>query len=380
MLPRESSQIELCTLLESLPEAVFIVDNSGRILEANSPTERFVGVKRDQLRGMHIDDLTKVISIKADNKALEYTNLAVTRALAGEPVRNERRIFELRDDQRLEALVSANPMRASGGRIIGALVVIGDVTELTQLQRRLSDTERHQAIGQMAAGLVHDFNNVLDTLERAVTLMEMREQAPVEQRHPYIDIAHKSIRRGAEIVARLRQYLKNGSGEITAVEARQIVEESLELIQPMLQTTHDSVRVTRELGEAGTVRTNVADLRRVFVNLMINALQAMPQGGELTIKTERTSGDGGRARITVGDTGVGIPEHQQKQIFYPYFTTKPAGTGLGLSTARRIVLSYGGAIHFWSAPGKGTRFTVELPLTHERSDRKPRSDLAKVAA
>jgi two-component system NtrC family sensor kinase len=219
----------------------------------------------------------------------------------------------------------------------------------------------------MAAGLVHDFNNVLDTLEKAVTLMELREQTPVEQRRPYVDIAHKAIRRGAEIVARLRQYLRNGSGEVTTMSLQQIVEESLELIQPMVQTAHQNVKVKRELADAGIVRANAADLRRVFVNLMINALQAMPNGGELTVKTDRNT-EGARGRVIVADTGVGIPKHQQKKIFFPYFTTKQNGTGLGLSGAQRIVLSYHGSISFWSEPGKGTRFTVELPLAQERKE------------
>jgi PAS domain S-box-containing protein len=368
MLERGSSQIELCTLLENLPEAVFIVESGGRIIEANSPTERIVGLKPEQLRGMNLAELAKVVSIKEQGRALDTANLAISRALRGETLRNEHRVFEKSEDERLEALVSANPMRSADGNICGALVVVRDISELTQLQRRLADTERHRAIGHMAAGLVHDFNNVLDTLEKAVTLMQLKEQTSPEQRRPYIDIAHKAVRRGAEIVARLRQYLKNGTGEVTTMDTRQIVEESLELIQPMLQTAHQNVKVKRELNDAGVVRANAADLRRVMLNLMINALQAMPNGGELTVKTERNGGDGSRARVMVADTGVGIPKHQQKKVFFPYFTTKPNGTGLGLSGAQRILLSYHGSIHFWSEPGKGTRFTVELPIAQERKE------------
>lgn len=367
-------------MLESLPEAVFIVDSSGCILEANGPCEHFLRVKREQLRGMQLSELVKVVSIKQEGRALDTARLAITRAMKGEAVRNEHRVIETGEDERMDALVSANPMRAQDGRIIGALVVIRDVTELNQLQRRLADTERHRAIGHMAAGIVHDFNNVLDTVEKAVTLMEMKAEGPAEQRKPYIDIAHKAVRRGAEIVARLRQFLKNGSGEVTLVDVKQSLEESLELIQPMLQTAHQNVKVRRELADAGKVRANAADLRRVLTNLMINALQAMPQGGELAVKTERV-GDGARAKITVADTGVGIPPAQQKKIFFPYFTTKASGTGLGLSGAQRIVLSYHGSIHFTSEPGKGTRFFVELPVAQERREG-PRlvSGLARMAA
>jgi signal transduction histidine kinase len=103
---------------------------------------------------------------------------------------------------------------------------------------------------------------------------------------------------------------------------------------------------------------NAADLRRVFANLIINALQAMPQGGELTVHCEESNGT---VMAWVRDTGVGIPPEQQKNIFMPYFTTKPTGTGLGLSGAQKIIVSQAGKISFSSEPGKGSTFQVELP-------------------
>ena len=361
MPERETPHIQLCTLLESLPEAVLIVDSSGTIVETNTPAERLIGRTRGELRGMRIADLAKVISINEDGRQLDLGKLAITRALKGEQVRNEFRTFELNEDERIEALVSANPMRDSGGHIIGALIVIRDVTETNQLQRRLADTERHGAIGHMATGIIHDFNNVLDTLEKGITVMELRADNPIEQRKAYLGMMHKAVRRGSEIVGRLRQYVKNGSGEIGIVDLKQVLEETVELAVPLLQTSNRDVKLVRDLEAVGAVRGNAADLRRTFTNLIINALQAMPTGGELTLRLER-GGDGTLARVTIADTGSGIPYHQQKKIFYPYFTTKPQGTGLGLSGAQKVILSYGGSIRFHSEPGKGTKFFIELPL------------------
>src|SRR5438067_7500728 len=252
-------------------------------------------------------------------------------------------------------------MRDPACKIIGALVEIRDVTETNQLQRRLADTERHRAIGHMAAGLIHDFNNVLDTLEKGITVMELRAESPIEQRQSYLQMMHKAVRRGSEIVSRLRQYLKDGSSEVGVVNLKQVLEETVELAIPLLQTSNRDVKLVRELEPDGNVRGNAADLRRTFTNLIINALQAMPAGGELALRLERAN-DGTLARVTIADTGSGIPYNQQKKIFYPYFTTKPQGTGLGLSGAQKLILSYGGSIRFHSEPGKGTKFFIELPL------------------
>jgi signal transduction histidine kinase len=116
------------------------------------------------------------------------------------------------------------------------------------------------------------------------------------------------------------------------------------------------------------VRGNATDLRRVFTNLIVNAIEAMPRGGELWVMVDEHNGN---VRAQVADTGAGIPAEQQKKIFYPYFSTKAKGTGLGLSSAQRTVLSYGGNIRVQSEPGKGTRFTVELPPLDENGQKQP---------
>lgn len=356
---------ELCTLLESLPEAVFIVDAGGRVVETNSSAERFTRRTREQLRGVHVEELTRNTWLPdGASKRLEFPRSAVSRALRGERISNERRVFFPEEEDRIQALVSANPMVDGGGRIIGALVVIRDVTELTALQERLAATERHQAIGQFAAGMIHDFNNVLDTIEKATTLVELKSDASASERKVYLELMHKAVRRGAEIISRLREYLRNESAELCPVDVVQLLDESLELTQAMWQA--GNITVHRDLKPAARVHGNAADLRRVFTNLIVNAVQAMPNGGTLSITCEQVNST---VRVTVGDTGHGIPPEKRKKIFYPYFTTKQRGTGLGLSQAQRIVLGHKGNIRFHSEVGKGTRFIVDLPAMVEQPGR-----------
>jgi PAS domain S-box-containing protein len=365
LLPKITSevrrQMEISTLLESMPEGVLIVDAEGQLLEVNSSAENFFGRKREELRGANMRDLERLVTLTQQAETLRFPNYALTRALNGEMVRNERRTFRMSGNSDvIEALVSASPIRDDGA-IIGAVVIIRDVSELTALQRQLSDTERHHAIGQMAAGLAHDFNNVLDTIEKAATVLELKSEAPVDQRRSYLQMIHHAVARGAEIIERLRQYLRDRSTDLRPVDLEKLVRDTVDLTQPMLHEAQN-IRLQTAIRPVPRVRGNVADLRRVFTNLIMNAIEAMPRGGELWVGLEEHNGS---VRAQVADTGVGIPLEQQKKIFYPYFSTKAKGTGLGLSGAQRIVLSYGGNIRVQSEPGKGTRFIVEIPKIEE---------------
>ena len=360
--------LELSTLLESMPEAVFIFDRNARLVDVNRAAEQICACSREELRGAHVNFLARHMGVYKHAQPEQLSSLAVTRALRGETVPNEARTFSNpADGSAVDALISANPMRGSEGEIIGALLVVRDVTEINQLQRRISDTERHLAIGQMATGIAHDFNNVLNTITQATALLQARPDQSQEQRL-YLGMIDNSARRGAEIIKRVREYIRGGSGETALVDVRQLMQDALELTRPLWRGVNN-LSVTTQFQPVSPVRANAADLRRVFTNIIVNAIQAMPQGGELILHCDE---HGGRVYARVQDTGSGIPSEQQKKVFLPYFTTKATGTGLGLSTAQKMLLAQGGNISFQSEPGKGSTFTVELPATEER-------ELGKVA-
>ncbi len=353
--------VELSTLLESMPEAVFIFDPMGNLVDVNSPAVAFSGLKRQDLLQYSLARLARHVGAQTEDRPVEFPDLAVTRALQGIPVHNERRIFSPPNSPRMEAMVSASPMRSPDGEIIGALVVVRDVTEITQLQQRISDTERHLAIGQMAAGIAHDFNNVLDTISQAVAVLQVRGQSNSEDK-VILGMINNAVNRGTEIIARVREYIRGGTGQQSAVDVRRLLEEALELTRPMWRKVAN-LNVVKDLQPVAPVLANAADLRRVFANLIINAIQSMPNGGELTVHCEE---NGGNVVAWVRDTGVGIAPEQQKNIFMPYYTTKPTGTGLGLSGAQKIIVSQRGTISFNSEAGKGSTFRVELPAMTEQ--------------
>jgi signal transduction histidine kinase len=175
-----------------------------------------------------------------------------------------------------------------------------------------------------------------------------------------------AVRRGAEVIARIRDYLRSGTGVPSSIEVRCVIGEALELTRPMWQAR--PVQVHPEIRECGTVMGNKADLLRVFTNLIINSLQAMTNGGELFVGCEEEANN--VVHVWVRDTGHGIPVEVRKQIFNPYFTTKAGGTGLGLSGAQKIMLELGGNITFTSDPGRGTQFDLRVPRVRPTQEKK----------
>jgi PAS domain S-box-containing protein len=352
-------QVDLGALLNSIPDAVFLFDNQGCLLDLNRLGEALCGRTRDQLRGISIGRLNQLLGARDEyDQPVRDPNMGVNRALRGEIVRNVRRVFRNATDGHLsDTLTSASPIREADSEIRGAILIVRDVTEVRQLQQRLEDARRHEEVGQMAAGLAHDFSNVLDSIMQAVLLVE---STPSEtERHEYIELIRGAAGRGAEIIDCVREYLRTGTGPPSEVDLRQLLHDVLELTRPLWRSS-PRVVVNAELQSVPNVLGNAADLRRVFTNLIINALEAMPEGGELTVRCEVATN---RVRALISDTGQGIAPEQQKQLFVPYFTTKSHGTGLGLSGARRIIDALHGRINLWSEPGKGTTFIVELPAS-----------------
>jgi two-component system sensor histidine kinase AtoS len=369
--------VELSILLQSMPEAVFIFDTAARVVESNRAAQVLAGLNVQQLHGMELRRLAQIVQAQENDVPVGYENLAVARALRGESIPYEARVLrDPADGMPMMTVLSANPMRDDEGNILGAVLVVRDITEITQLQTKVADTERHMAIGQMAAGIAHDFNNVLDTISQATAVMEMRHAGP-EDNAKYLRMIQNAVRRGAEIINRVREYIRGGTGEQRAVSVCQVIEEAVELASPMWREL-PNLTIERDLENTAPVLANPADLRRVFANLIINSIQAMPEGGRIVVRC--TEANGHKVVASVSDNGPGIPAALQRKIFLPYFTTKSHGTGLGLSGAQRIVQSLGGNISFVSEPGKGTTFTIELPRLSSDNAEKTDTETPRRAA
>jgi len=359
---RSLQRLELSMLLESMPEAVFIFDRDGRVIEVNKAGERMLGGKWESLQGRRIDEImTEGTNAVRDGRPLSVSELAVTRALAGEEVSHENRVFHKDADERVEATVAAHPIRDTHGDVLGALVLIRDESELHSLQRQLEDTASNLAVGHMAADIAHDFNNVLSTISQASSVLEMLPEEKAADRKLYLKMIQSAVGRGKEIVERMREYLRGSKGEQGEVPIAHLLGEAIDLARPRIWANH-SIRLQTDMRPCPAVWGNAADLRRAFINLILNAVEAMPSGGVLTVRCH--DGDG-KIVTEIVDTGTGISPDDQKKLFSPYFTTKEKGTGLGLSSSKQIVERHSGKLSFHSRPGR-TVFRVELPALKEQ--------------
>jgi two-component system cell cycle sensor histidine kinase/response regulator CckA len=357
-------QVEIGTLLESMPDAIVIINADYRIVDLNQAAARILGGTREQFRDRDLSEAgSKLMNEDSGGNVLRFRRNLLNRALGGEQVHEERRVIrDLKTGRDIQLVISANPICDPSGKPVGALVIARDITELIQLQSRFSDMERHLAIGQVAASIAHDFNNTLETISHAVVLLQASPEPVVEERHTLLRLIQSAVEHGTEIIARIRDYARSGTGELSEVNVRELLEDALEWTDH-LRHRRNRVQLARELKQVPMVRANAADLRRVFTNLIINALQAMPEGGKLTVGSES---DGERVHVWIKDTGAGVAKEDQRKLFLPYFTTKHGGTGLGLSGAQKIMLALGGDIRFQSEAGKGTQFDLYLPVEGEK--------------
>ncbi len=362
--PRKNAEIdrglELATLVESLPDGVLIVDEHGVIREVNSAAKRLLEYESEPLRGASLAQIAGQPGTSESGQT-PIEEMLVVRALQGEHIRDQLKVFHNSAGDEVEVLLSANPLQR-GDTIVGAVLVMRDVTETRQLRRSLDESERHSTVGHLAAGLAHDFNNVLDAIDKAAALLEMQPLVSTEQRHEYLQLIREGVRRGAEIMHTLRLYLREGGPKPAPMRIDEMLRDTIELTRPLWEGA--GLHLRTHIERVPPVRGRATDLRRVFANLLINAVEATPAGGEIRV---RCNARGSSVFAVVQDTGRGVPPHIQKQIFYPYFTTKASGTGLGLSGALRIVHAHGGDVRLESAEGHGARFTVELPAMLERN-------------
>ncbi|HEX9750742.1 MAG TPA: ATP-binding protein [candidate division Zixibacteria bacterium] len=229
---------------------------------------------------------------------------------------------------------------------------------------RLSRSEKMAALGEMASGVIHDFNNLLGAILGRVQLLRTKSDPDEVQRH--ITQIEKIALQGAETVKRLQAFTRRGQqNEFAATDLSQVVSEALELTRHRWESQAQANGVIYQVERAACSGCYVdgihSELVDVVANLIFNALDAMPDGGPLRCRLRPV---GGRCLLEIEDEGSGMPAEQLEQVFYPFYTTKGAqGTGLGLAVAYGVITRHGGEIRVNSAVGVGTTFTIDLPQT-----------------
>jgi two-component system NtrC family sensor kinase len=242
--------------------------------------------------------------------------------------------------------------------------------ELERSQAQLIQAEKLAAMGRLTASIAHELNNPLQAVQNCLHLTLNRKLAEEKQRH-YLTLAQEEVERLIDIVSRMLDFYRPSRGQRSPTDVNAIIENVLALAAKKLQ--RGNVTVYRQLARDLPFIHVVADqIKQVFLNMVINAIEAMPRGGELIITSRLENGKEQQKkdwlRVSFADNGMGLTAEELQHIFEPFYTTKARGTGLGLSVSYGIVERHGGHIDVKSIPGKGTLFSVRLPLNFTRGE------------
>jgi two-component system, NtrC family, sensor kinase len=345
-------------IVDSLPVGLYVVDRDYRIQSWNRKRETGTqGLKRDDVVGRAVFDvLTR--QPPAQLRA-EFDRVFTT----GEIQQTEQEVTAGGETRRYR--LSKIPMRLDGDAITHVITIGEDVTEYHRVQRAILQSEKLAAIGQLAAGVMHEINNPLATISACVAAIEGRLPAGAEtaQAEEYLQTIDREVDRCSRIVDGLLDFSRPRASLRRPVSLNALVEETLFLLKH--HQRFRQLQVVRALAPGLPDATGSAEqLTQVLMALMLNALDAMEQGGRLTVRTGMSPSRSDEVVVEVQDTGLGIAPADQSKIFEPFYTTKPPGrgTGLGLSICYGIVSDHGGRIEVDSVPGRGATFRVFLPV------------------
>jgi signal transduction histidine kinase len=240
----------------------------------------------------------------------------------------------------------------------GGIIIIEDITATVNIQRQLANAERLATVGKLTCKVAHELNNPIDGILRYINLaMRIVEQENLDKPKEYLSQCRQGLMRMVHIVSDLLEFTRSTYTPLEYTKIEQIIEDALKTMAKDAESLN--IRILRNYA-SGMPRIKSGNLFQVFCNLTKNALDAMPQGGQLKISTRLT--EDSAIAVVFHDTGTGLPPENTDVIFEPFFTTKDRGTGLGLAICKDIIESYGGRITAEIAPDKGSIFTVYLPV------------------
>ena len=338
-------------IVESLNVGVLAVDLYGTVEAWNSRMEQLFQVSRNDAVGQPLAGLLPVELVQ------EISSRGDAEQVTG--------IYKQRLQHQGNSMVvnvSITPLVSKAGERIGRLLLFDDVTQRERMEEQMSQTEKLTSLGLLAAGVAHEVNTPLAVISNYIQMLA-KQMPEGDPRQSIIDKIVKQTFRASEIVNNLLNFSRTGPSALADVDVNRVVEETLSLVAHPLKTSQ--IQVVKHLTDGlPAVRGSANKLQQVFLNLFLNARDAMPTGGILEV---RTGAHNGSVEIEVADTGNGIPRDHIHKIFDPFFTTKPGGrgTGLGLSVSYGIIKEHAGKIDVRSAPGRGTSFHVEFPAVRK---------------
>ncbi len=359
---------EFAAIVESSDDAILGKTLDGIITSWNKGAEKIYGYTADEMIG---ESIYKIVPPDRRDEIAQI----LERLKEGETVEHLETVRVRKDGTPVDVSVTISPIKDSGGRIIGSSAIARDITERKHLEKQLRQSQKLEAVGQLAGGVAHDFNNLLTVITGYSDLAMKRLKMEDPLRHNVEEIK-KAAERATSLTRQLLAFSRKQVLQPKVINLNSIIMD-MEKMLCRLIGEHIELR-TLPGTDLGQINADPGQIEQVILNLVINARDAMPKGGKISIETANTYLDeeyarrhiavtpGWYAMLAVSDTGQGMDEETQRHIFEPFFTTKgEKGTGLGLSTVYGIVKQSGGNIWVYSEVGQGSTFKVYLPLVYE---------------
>ncbi len=346
--------------VESLESGLLTVDPERIVRSFNREAERITGVNAAEALGRPLRAI-----------------LPGAEALLGDPGRmrsRERMPYEGSDGGTLHLGLACSVLRDAEGRPSGHVIIFQDITAIVEMENELRRSERLAAVGELAAGIAHEVRNPLASISGSVQMLETGLAEEDHEQRRLMEIVLREADRLDALIRDFLHYARPTPPKPEAVEIGELVDEVCEMFETVREP---ATRLRCELEPGVRVFADADQLRQLLWNLLLNAAQAMEEGGEITLAArelpQEVDEDGrnvkeegcARVEIAVGDTGPGIPPDVLDRIFDPFFTTKPAGSGLGLAMVHRIVEANEGSVSVDSEAGGGTRFRIRLPAAED---------------
>jgi PAS domain S-box-containing protein len=345
-------------IIESVNVGILVVDFEGRITTWNSALEDIFGIVRARALHRSIHDIFDADLIETIQHVVGPDGWAL---------RDTKHIYKYsastEDTRPLTLNISLAPFEAARGVVTGTLVVFENVTERAQLEQQLLEREKLSSIGLLAAGVAHEVNTPLAGISSyaQMLLQQVRQEDP---KRTLLEKIQVQTVRASGIINNLLNFSRTGDAEFREIDLNRVLDDTQQLLEPQLRNANFEIvrNYTEQLAPA---YGSASKLQQVFMNLILNARDAMPNGGRLTIHTRAVDSS---LVIDFRDTGIGIAPEHIARIYDPFFTTKDIGqgTGLGLALSYGIVQEHNGRIFVESRPGEGTHFTIKLPSAYSR--------------
>lgn len=367
---RQSEQ-QYADLFEHSPDMYHLVNRQGIIISCNQTEVQTLGFSKAEIIG---HPLSQLYPEKNRNNITETLKTAFE---ARQEIRDVEEQMIKRDGTIIDVSVNTSLVYDTNNQPVLMRCVVRDITEAKQFEQKILQAQKIDSIGNLAGGIAHDFNNILTSILGSASIM-LRRMDLKDKWRPFIEIIETAAKRGSSLTRQLLTFARRSTIEIHPIELHKILEETIQLFE---RSVNPNITIVRKLNsENAIVSGDDGQIQQAFLNILINARDAMPDGGTVTIETanhtatEEKTVEGGNGKgqkkyiaIRFSDTGTGMSREVQQRIFEPFFTTKEQGkgTGLGLSVVYGVVKSHDGYITVQSEINRGTIFTVFLPQIPE---------------